>query len=92
MVAGHGEEDVLQRRLLLDVLHLRGWEKLLELGERAAGDDPTLVEDCDPIGKLFGQERVLATAGIARMNLLLHGVEDFRIVRDDTLRRMLPGR
>ncbi|WP_231969292.1 class I SAM-dependent DNA methyltransferase [Mycobacterium sp. E735] len=36
--------------------------------------------------KLFGQERVLATSGIARMNLLLHGVEDFRIVRDDTLR------
>jgi type I restriction enzyme M protein len=37
-------------------------------------------------GKLYGQEKVLATSGIARMNLLLHGVEDFRIVRDDTLR------
>lgn len=37
-------------------------------------------------GKLFGQEKVLATSGIARMNLLLHGIEDFRIVRDDTLR------
>jgi type I restriction enzyme M protein len=37
-------------------------------------------------GKLFGQEKVLATPGIARMNLLLHGVEDFRVVRDDTLR------
>jgi hypothetical protein len=32
------------------------------------------------------QEKVLATSGIVRMNLLLHGVEDFRIVRDDTLR------
>lgn len=37
-------------------------------------------------GKLFGQERVLTTSGIARMNLLLHGIEDFRIVKGDTLR------
>lgn len=37
-------------------------------------------------GRLFGQEKVLATSGIARMNLLLHGVEDFRVVREDTLR------
>ncbi len=37
-------------------------------------------------GKLFGQEKVLATSGIARMNMLLHGVEDFDIVRGDTLR------
>ncbi len=37
-------------------------------------------------GKLFGQEKVLATSGIARMNLLLHGIEDFKVVREDTLR------
>lgn len=37
-------------------------------------------------GKLYGQEKVLATSGIARMNMLLHGVEDFDIVRGDTLR------
>jgi type I restriction enzyme M protein len=37
-------------------------------------------------GKLFGQEKVLTTSGIARMNLLLHGIEDFRVVKDDTLR------
>jgi len=37
-------------------------------------------------GKLFGQEKNLTTSAIARMNLLLHGVEDFRIVRGDTLR------
>jgi len=37
-------------------------------------------------GKLYGQEKVLATSGIARMNLLLHGIGDFHIVRDDTLR------
>lgn len=37
-------------------------------------------------GKLFGQEKNLTTAGIARMNLFIHGVEDFQIVRGDTLR------
>lgn len=37
-------------------------------------------------GKVFGQEKNLTTAGIARMNLFLHGVEDFKIIRGDTLR------
>jgi type I restriction enzyme M protein len=35
--------------------------------------------------KLFGQERNLMTSSIARMNCFLHGVEDFRIERGDTL-------
>ena len=37
-------------------------------------------------GKLFGQEKNLTTFAIARMNLFLHGIEDFQIVRGDTLR------
>jgi len=36
--------------------------------------------------KIFGQEKNLTTSTIARMNMFLHGVEDFTIVRDDTLR------
>ena len=35
--------------------------------------------------RLYGQERNLMTSAIARMNLFLHGVEDFRIERGDTL-------
>lgn len=35
--------------------------------------------------KLYGQERNLITSSIARMNLFLHGVEDFDISRGDTL-------
>lgn len=35
--------------------------------------------------KLFGQERNLITSSIARMNLFLHGIEDFHIERGDTL-------
>jgi len=37
-------------------------------------------------GKLFGQEKNLTTSSIARMNCFLHGVEDFKVVRSDTLR------
>lgn len=36
-------------------------------------------------GKLYGG-RNLTTSAIARMNLFLHGIEDFQIVRGDTLR------
>ena len=35
--------------------------------------------------KLYGQELNLMTSSIARMNLFLHGVEDFEIVRGNTL-------
>lgn len=46
---------------------------------RAGGEHRTL--------KLYGQERNHMTASIARMNLVLHGVEDFDIQRGDTLER-----
>jgi len=36
--------------------------------------------------KLFGQERNLTTESIARMNMFLHDIEDFKIIRGDTLR------
>jgi type I restriction enzyme M protein len=48
---------------------------------RDAGGDPRTF-----FGKLFGQEKNLTTSSVARMNLLLHGVEDFDIRRGDTLR------
>jgi len=39
--------------------------------------------------KLYGQELNLMTSAIARMNMFLHGIEDFKIVRGDTLKH--PG-
>jgi type I restriction system adenine methylase HsdM len=54
--------------------------EVIEHVKHAGGSPKTLW------GKLYGQEKVLATSAIARMNLLLHGVEDFKIVREDTLR------
>ena len=37
--------------------------------------------------KLYGQEINLITSAIARMNMFLHGIEEFRIIRGDTLAR-----
>ena len=44
---------------------------------RAAGGDPRTL-------RLHGQEVNLTTSAIAKMNLYLHGIEDFHIVRGDT--------
>ena len=46
---------------------------------REQGGDPRLLT-------LKGQEKNLTTEAIARMNLYLHGMEDFEIRRGDTLR------
>jgi type I restriction enzyme M protein len=47
----------------------------------ARGGDPRTF-----FGKIFGQEKNLTTASMARMKLFLHGLEDFVIERGDTLR------
>ena len=47
--------------------------------KRGGGEHRTL--------RLYGQERNHMTASIARMNLVLHGVEDFAVARGDTLER-----
>jgi type I restriction enzyme M protein len=57
--------------MLLETLH--------HVRERG-GDDRLML------GRLFGQEKNLTTAAIARMNLFLHGAEDFQVIRGDTLR------
>lgn len=49
-----------------------------------AGGDPRTF-----FGKLYGQEKNLTTSSVARMNLLLHGIEDFAVERGDTLRNPL---
>jgi type I restriction enzyme M protein len=74
---------------------------ILDPKEGESGNDPTvgsagmLVEMANVVRehggeartlKLSGQEIQLTTAAIARMNLFLHNIEDFRIRRGDTLR------
>lgn len=53
---------------------------------REAGGDPDTLN-------LYGQEINLTTSAIAKMNLYLHGLEDFTIVRGDTFRepKLLDG-
>jgi type I restriction enzyme M protein len=46
------------------------------------GGDPRTL-----FGKLYGQEKNVTTAAVARMNLLLHGIDDFAVVQGDTLRQ-----
>jgi type I restriction enzyme M protein len=48
---------------------------------RERGGDPRTF-----FGKLHGQEKNLTTAAVARMNLFLHGIDDFAVERGDTLR------
>jgi type I restriction enzyme M protein len=81
-------------RMMVDILDPREGESIYDpacgtggmlLGaidhvQRAGGDPRTFF------GKIYGQEKNLTTSSIARMNLVLHGIEDFEIVREDTLR------
>ncbi len=43
-------------------------------------------DDKQTYGRIYGQEKNLATSAIARMNLFLHGAGDFKIAQGDTLR------
>jgi type I restriction enzyme M protein len=81
-------------RMMVDILDPKAGESIYDpacgtggmlLGaidhvQRAGGDARTFF------GKIYGQEKNLTTSAIARMNLVLHGIEDFEIVREDTLR------
>ncbi|QGN49848.1 N-6 DNA methylase [Micromonospora sp. WMMC415] len=81
-------------RLLVDILDPQEGETVYD---PACGTGGMLIEVIEHVkrqggrpqtflGKLYGQEKVLATSGLAKMNLLLHGVEDFKIEHEDTLR------
>lgn len=79
-------------RLLVKVLDPQPGETIYD---PASGSGGMLVETIGEVSeaggetrslKLYGQEQNLTTAAIARMNLFLHDIEDFKIVRGDTLR------
>ncbi len=84
------------------VVHLLGLILAPQEGETvydpACGTGGMLLESVDHLKhhkkdyrtlKLYGQEKNLTSSSIARMNMFLHGIEDFEIIRDDTLRN--PG-
>lgn len=82
-------------RLMIDILDPRAGETIYD---PACGTGGMLLEAVNHVresggdikalwGNLNGQEKNLTTSGIARINLFLHGIEDFEIVRGDTLRQ-----
>ena len=81
------------------VVHLLGLILDAQEGESvydpACGTGGMLLESVDHLQhnakdhrtlKLYGQEKNLTSSAIARMNMFLHGIEDFKIVREDTLK------
>lgn len=79
-------------RLIVRILDPQPGEEIVD---PACGSGGMLVETINTVRdhggdtrtlRLYGQEQNLTTAGIARMNLFLHDIEDFAIVRGDTLR------
>lgn len=79
-------------RLLTRILEPKAGESIYDPAVGSAG---MLVEALNEVResgedtrtlRLYGQEANLTTAAIARMNLYLHDIEDFRIMRGDTLR------
>lgn len=79
-------------RLLVGILDPQPEETVYD---PASGSGGMLVETINTVRdhggdtrtlRLYGQEVNLTTSAIARMNLYLHDIQDFKIVRGDTLR------
>jgi type I restriction enzyme M protein len=79
-------------RLIVRILDPQPGETIYD---PACGSGGMLVESINTVRahegdtrtlRLYGQEVNLTTSAIARMNLFLHEIEDFKIVRGDTLR------
>lgn len=77
-------------KLLVNLLNPKPGD---EVYDPACGTGGMLIEaihhiDNDKLtyGRIYGQEKNLATSAIARMNLFLHGAKDFKIEQGDTLR------
>ncbi|MET3851423.1 class I SAM-dependent DNA methyltransferase [Paenibacillus sp. OAE614] len=78
-------------KLLVNLLDPKAGETIYD---PACGTGGMLIEARNHIndqslslGKLYGQEKNLSTSAIARINLFVHGADDFKIMRGDTLRQ-----
>lgn len=79
-------------RLLTRLLDPKPGESIYDPACGSAGMLIEAVNEVAEVGgdtrtlRLYGQEVNLTTGAIARMNLFMHDIEDFRILRGDTLR------
>ena len=77
-------------KLMIQILNPQAGETIYD---PACGTGGMLIEGIRHVGhkemtygRIYGQEKNLATSAIARMNLFLHGARDFKITQGDTLR------
>lgn len=77
-------------KLMVKILNPKPGETVYD---PACGTGGMLIEairnmrnDRSSYGRIYGQEKNLATSSIARMNLFLHGARDFKIKQGDTLK------
>ena len=77
-------------KLMVEILDPKAGETVYD---PACGTGGMLIEairhmnyDNKTYGRIYGQEKNLSTSAIARMNLYLHGCQDFKITQGDTLR------
>ena len=95
--SGHTAQEFYTNRtvvhLMVQMLESKPGEKIYD---PTCGTGGMLISALDEVKrkggeyrtlKLYGQERNHMTESIARMNLALHGVDDFAIARGDTLER-----
>jgi type I restriction enzyme M protein len=95
--AGHTAQEFYTNRtvveLMAEILHPRGGESVYDPTCGTGGMLVSCIAHCAKQRgnwreiKAYGQEQNALTSAIARMNLFLHGIEEFRIVNDDTLER-----
>ena len=95
--AGHTAQEFYTNRtvveLMAEILRPQGGESVYDPTCGTGGMLISCIAHCAKQGgnwreiKAYGQEQNALTSAIARMNLFLHGIEEFRIVNDDTLER-----
>ena len=93
--AGHTAAEFYTNRtvvhLMTEILDVQPGESVYDPTCGSGGMLLSCIAHLKKLGKeyrnvrLYGQERNLMTSSIARMNCFLHGIEDFRIERGDTL-------
>lgn len=97
--AGHTAQEFYTNRtvveLMAEILDPKGGESIYDPTCGTGGMLVSCIARCKRNNgnwreiKAYGQEQNALTAAIARMNLFLHGIEEFQIVNDDTLQH--PG-
>jgi len=90
-----GGEFYTPRKVVQLIVELLAPTERMQICDPTCGSGGMLIECANYVGahggnpknlSLFGQEKNLGTWSIAKLNMLLHGIKDFRIEKGDTIR------